>query len=132
MKKDLSAELREIYHNLEEIANRVSAVEDRETGHDKEVERLQLEVLHMHEHIELQTHAEDLENRSQRNIVRIRGVPTQAEGSDLDGHVKAVFRHILGATEDIDIKLDRVHRVGPPQPEGKPPADIRNCVHDFQ
>ncbi|KAJ1208549.1 hypothetical protein NDU88_003933 [Pleurodeles waltl] len=72
VKKDLSADLREVRRNMEELGDRVSVVKDRESRPDKKVERQHQEVLHLQkQHIKLQTHAEDLEDCSQRNNIRI-------------------------------------------------------------
>lgn len=43
-----------------------------------------------------------------------------------------LFRSILDASEELEIKLDRTHRVGPGRPSPAPPPDILTCVHDFQ
>ncbi|KAJ1199639.1 hypothetical protein NDU88_003472 [Pleurodeles waltl] len=81
---------------------------------------------------ELQAHTEALENHSRQNNVRIRGFPTQAEGSDLNKYVEALFRQILEAAEDTDIQLDCVYCMGSPRPGKSSPDDILTCVHDFQ
>ena len=52
-------------------------------GHDLEILCKEVGTLH-DQLLDLQMHAEDNENRSRRNNVRIRGVPPPAEGSDLD------------------------------------------------
>ncbi|KAJ1162371.1 hypothetical protein NDU88_002839 [Pleurodeles waltl] len=104
VKRDLSADLKEVRRNLEEIGNRISAMEDREAGCQ--------EVLHLKEQqIELQAHSEDLENCSSRKNKRIRGVPSCTEGTDLREYVGVLFRHILGSSDNVAIQLDRVHRV---------------------
>ncbi|KAJ1191180.1 hypothetical protein NDU88_000496 [Pleurodeles waltl] len=70
-------------------------MEDNETGRDEEVEWLHHEVLCLREqHVELQGHAKDLENRSQQNNVRIRGVPSQAEGADLSENMGPFSPHL--------------------------------------
>ncbi|KAJ1089990.1 hypothetical protein NDU88_003130 [Pleurodeles waltl] len=103
-------------------------MEDRKSGRDKQVEWVQQQVLLLKEHhVELPANAEDLKNCSQPNNVRIKGVPTQTEGSNLREYVEAPFRHILGAAEDTNIQLD----CDSPRPDKAPLAEIMTCVHDF-
>ncbi|KAJ1170867.1 hypothetical protein NDU88_002738 [Pleurodeles waltl] len=111
LKRDLSVDLKDVRLNLMEIGIRVSAMENSESGHEEEVEQLHQEVLRLKEqHVELQAHTEDLENRSHRN-----NVPLPAEGIDLQEYVRSLFCHILSSQEDVDIQLDYVHRVGLPR-----------------
>ncbi|KAJ1142933.1 hypothetical protein NDU88_009245, partial [Pleurodeles waltl] len=66
------------------MGERVLALEDRDAGHSEEIECLQQEILRLQEQqIDLQLNAEDLENRSRQNNIRIQDVPTTAEGSNL-------------------------------------------------
>ncbi|KAJ1104242.1 hypothetical protein NDU88_001654 [Pleurodeles waltl] len=133
LKKDLSVDMREVRCYLEDIGNRVSAVEVCEARQDEEVQWAHQEVLHLQEqHIEIQAQAEDLENQSQKNYVHIREVLTHAEESDLREYIGALFQYIVGVTKDINLKPDRVHRVDPPRPEEAPLADMLTCAHDFQ
>ncbi|KAJ1189842.1 hypothetical protein NDU88_006584 [Pleurodeles waltl] len=132
VKKDLSNSLREVHWDLEEVGDNVSALEDQESGEDEEVEHLQQDVIRRQEQqIDLQTHVEDLENRSQRNNIYIKGVRMTAEGADLNEHVRAFFLQILEAQAEIKIQLDQFHRVGRSKPEKAQPVDILVCVHDF-
>lgn len=82
--------------------------------------------------VDLQTHLEDLENRSRRHTIQIRGIPTNEEKSDLFELVTEPFNHILGNLANTDIRLDRVHRMGPPRSDASFPADILVCVQDFR
>ncbi|KAJ1112913.1 hypothetical protein NDU88_001174 [Pleurodeles waltl] len=110
VKKDLSADLKEVRSNVEELDDRVSAVEDSETGREEEVKWLHQEVLHLQDQpIELQSHAKDLENHSRRNNACIQGVSMKAKGQNLCRYMKALFQHILGAADYMELKLDRVH-----------------------
>lgn len=76
-------------------------------------------------------HTEDLENRSQRNNVRILAVPTGAEAVDLVGYVQDLFCKILGSSSDSTIKIDRCHRVGPPASRIVPLWTSLICVHNY-
>ncbi|KAJ1128629.1 hypothetical protein NDU88_007005 [Pleurodeles waltl] len=133
LKKDLSDNLKEVCHNLDGLGDRVSSLEDQETSIDEKIEQLQQDIIHLqNQHLELQAQAEDLENRSQQNDIQIKGVPSGAEGTDVTRFVVELFRSILEESTELDIKLDRAHRVDPRRSDTAPPADILVCVHDFQ
>ncbi|KAJ1170644.1 hypothetical protein NDU88_002517 [Pleurodeles waltl] len=122
VKTDLSAGLKDMWRNLEELSDKVSAMEDHKAECEEEAEWLHQEALRLEEqHIELQAHAEVKQCENQRGSLH---VPRE--------HVGALFRHILRSSGDEDIQLDRVHRVGPARPDNSPPTDILTCVHDFQ
>ncbi|KAJ1096027.1 hypothetical protein NDU88_001176 [Pleurodeles waltl] len=58
VKKDLSADLKAVRSNLEQLGALVSAMEDHEARHEQEVDWLHQEVLRLKEqHVELQAHA---------------------------------------------------------------------------
>ncbi|KAJ1131761.1 hypothetical protein NDU88_010094 [Pleurodeles waltl] len=112
--------------DLDEVGERVATLERKDDGHSEENEWLQIEILRLQEQqIDLQSHTEDLENRSWRN-----NVPTVAEGTDLEGYETALFGFILGYTASPQVKLDRCHRVGPLR-QSAGPRNILICVHDF-
>ncbi|KAJ1097437.1 hypothetical protein NDU88_002556 [Pleurodeles waltl] len=77
---------------MEEIGNRVAAMDDHETGCEEEVEWFHQEVLHLKEqHVKLHAHVEDLENRSRQNNVRIRVIPTHAQEWTLENMLELFF-----------------------------------------
>ncbi|KAJ1104112.1 hypothetical protein NDU88_001527 [Pleurodeles waltl] len=99
IKKDLSADLREVRQNLEEVGDRLSTLEDCKSGWDEVLEWVQQEVLLLKEqHVELQAHAEDLENCFRWNNVcsnmcrgirpeRVRRILVSPYPSSSQGHI---------------------------------------------
>ncbi|KAJ1084261.1 hypothetical protein NDU88_004413 [Pleurodeles waltl] len=84
VKRDLSQDLKVMHRDLEEVGERVASLEEHEKDRGKEVEQLQQGILRLQDQqIELQAHAEDLENWSQRNNIHIRGAPTGAVEGDI-------------------------------------------------
>ncbi|KAJ1148639.1 hypothetical protein NDU88_001467 [Pleurodeles waltl] len=74
LRRDISQEVRELRSDITSLGGRVSNIEDNVVSRAEEVEQLQQEVLRLHEQQEqLQLMAEDLENRSPRHNIRIRG-----------------------------------------------------------
>ncbi|KAJ1097787.1 hypothetical protein NDU88_002904 [Pleurodeles waltl] len=87
---DISQEVRDLRSDLTSLGERVSNIEDSEISRGEEVEQLQQEVLRLREQQEqLQLMAEDLENRSRRHNIRIRGAPQGAEGDNIQEFVTA-------------------------------------------
>ncbi|KAJ1170002.1 hypothetical protein NDU88_001883 [Pleurodeles waltl] len=59
----LSQDLKEVLHEVTELGDRVSSIEDRETACDEDIELLQQEDLRLRkQQIDLQAHAKELEN----------------------------------------------------------------------
>ncbi|KAJ1142993.1 hypothetical protein NDU88_009305 [Pleurodeles waltl] len=72
VKRDLLQDLKVVRWELEEVGERVATLEEHENAGGEEIEQLQQEMLWLQDQqIELQAHAEDLENRSRRSNIRI-------------------------------------------------------------
>ncbi|KAJ1173049.1 hypothetical protein NDU88_004891 [Pleurodeles waltl] len=72
VKRGLSQDLKEVRRIVAETGDRVSTLEDHESNQDEEIEQLQQEVINFSKQQNaLQDHAEDLENQSLRNNIRI-------------------------------------------------------------
>ncbi|KAJ1197577.1 hypothetical protein NDU88_001434 [Pleurodeles waltl] len=59
-------------------------------------------------------HTDDLENRSRWNNIHIRWALTGAEEDDIAQYVGSVFCQNLEDDMDKEVRMDSVHRVGPP------------------
>lgn len=133
LRSQLASDLKEVRRDVDGLGERVATLEEHDVHRDDDKHQLQQELLHLRDqNLDLQAHAEDLENRSRRNNIRIRNVPWKEEGGNLREYVLALFHHILGESDTPDIQMDRVHRVGLPRGDKAPPPDILVCVHDFQ
>lgn len=125
MENDIKAELRELRRDIYSVGERVDDLENQTTARDEEVSQLQQKVLRLRDQqLDLQAHAEDLENRSRRNNICIRAVPQGLEEQDIEAFVMDLFRYILGGSPDLAIKLDRTHQVGLRRSPKAPPPDI--------
>ncbi|KAJ1157298.1 hypothetical protein NDU88_010013 [Pleurodeles waltl] len=112
VKRDLSSDLKEVQRDLDKVGERVATLKCKEDGYSEEIEWLQQEILRLQKlQIDIQSHTEDLENCLQWNNIRIKGVPTAAEGIDLGGYVEALFGFILGDAMNLEMKLDQLHRL---------------------
>ncbi|KAJ1176552.1 hypothetical protein NDU88_001826 [Pleurodeles waltl] len=113
VKIDLLADMRDKRHDLDDVGEWITSLEDRDDASSEELERLQQEILQLQDQqLDLQAHMEDLENRSRQNNICIRSIPTETKGTDLHEYVTVLFTQVLGDPPETGIKLDRVHRVG--------------------
>lgn len=74
LKEEVAGEVREIRRDVEDLGERVEAIESQDQARGEEIHQLQQEIIILHEQqVDLQTHTEVLENRSRRNNIRVRG-----------------------------------------------------------
>ncbi|CAH2311815.1 Hypothetical predicted protein [Pelobates cultripes] len=74
----------------------------------------------------------DLEDRSRRNNIRVRGVPESVAGSDIPEYLRQLFTAIQPSLEPADLRLDRAHRVPKPATLARDiPRDIVTKLHYF-
>ncbi|CAH2274338.1 Hypothetical predicted protein [Pelobates cultripes] len=76
---------------------------------------------------------EELDNRSRRNNLRLRGLPeTQEASEDLLAKLQALFNNILQRPTDTPVLLDRAHKALRPKglPQDKP-RDVICRAHYF-
>ena len=136
LKKDMVAEMTELRVDLNEkmaalrtaidaAGTRVMEAEDKIQGllEDRESQRRDMKDLqHL---VQINTmKLEDLENRSRRENIRVRGLREGEEGTDVKAAMKELFASLL-PKEYPEICLDRAHRVGPMREgESRGPRDI--------
>lgn len=81
--------------------------------------------------VDLQLHLEDLEDRSRRNNLRLRGIPEATGAEDLPATVTAIFQEVMGPSSP-SVELDRVHRtLGPKSPDPARPRDVLCRIHHY-
>ncbi|CAH2302470.1 Hypothetical predicted protein [Pelobates cultripes] len=80
--------------------------------------------------LSLRRQVEDLENRSRRHNVRIRGLP-EPDTEPLATTLQQLFCQLLGPDAPPIIRIDRAHRaLGQARPDGRP-RDVVCCLHSF-
>lgn len=78
----------------------------------------------------LQAQVEDLDNRSRRNNLRLRGIPESV--TELMPAASKLFQSLLPDNPPSSFMCDRINRaVRPKPPPDKPPRDIILCMKDF-
>lgn len=75
----------------------------------------------------------NLEDRSRRNNLTIRGIPESVQSSELHKFAQDIFLAILPGASPLELTIDRIHRV--PKPPFLPPqipCDVLLRVHFYQ
>lgn len=74
----------------------------------------------------------EIEDRSRRNNLKIRGVPESVQQSELRTYAAQLFQSLLPDLTDLDITVDRIHHL--PKPSHLPEnisRDVILCLHFF-
>lgn len=126
--------------DFQQIRAEVGGLDDRLTRGEASVSVLEARVAQMEQAhslyqdqlAEVQLHAEDLENRSRRNNLRLWGLPEATGPENLLETVRSIFLGILDLTPPATLEFDRVHRVLGPKPADQDrPRDVICRVHRY-
>ncbi|CAH2313178.1 Hypothetical predicted protein [Pelobates cultripes] len=133
MKTDFQAAFSDLRKDILEVGTRVNALEEKtnELCHvnDSIVEKIQkMEA----DSKRLMEKLADLEDRSRRNNIRVRGVPETVTQELLSAYLMRLFQAIQPNLEPADLRLDRAHRVPKPQNLAhEVPRDIVTRLHYY-
>lgn len=77
---------------------------------------------------------DDLENRTRRNNLKIRGIPSAIQHNDLKNYLKHLFAQLLDMDNPEIIKIDRAHRLGIRNrgPSRFTTRDVICCLQSFE
>lgn len=115
LRQDVTSDIKQIRGEIQELGDRVETLEQNGDRREEELTEQTRELLELRDrNDELYLRLEDLENRSRRSNIRIKGVPLQANGGKLEEWVTCFFRHVAPGLDDKEIILDRTHRAGKP------------------
>lgn len=134
IKTTLTAVITELSMEIRAVTARVQEVELHTAQQGAALRHVNYKVnantLHLRE---LNRQVEELENRSRRHNVRVRGLPESVETDQLTPMITGIFNNLLGRPPLTTIKMERIHRAL--RPRGKPsdpPRDIICHIDDFQ
>ncbi|CAH2277666.1 Hypothetical predicted protein [Pelobates cultripes] len=79
----------------------------------------------------LRRQVEDLDNRSRRSNIRVRGMPKSEDGENAEELLTGLFLFIIGADASAKMRFDRAHRALRPRLREGDPQDIICCLHSY-
>ncbi|OCT78735.1 hypothetical protein XELAEV_18029824mg, partial [Xenopus laevis] len=133
MTDEIRSELHGIKQELESVGARTDSLERNQTKLVSNHKLHRAIILKQSKEIEeLHRHVEDLQNRSRRNNIRVRGVPETVQKDAILPTLLQIFNGILEREAHTVIPIDRAHRVYKPRnapPDA--PRDILCCINDF-
>lgn len=101
------------------IEQRLAAVEAAQTAQASSILSQQLQM-------------EEVEDRSRRNNLRLRGLPEATGMEDLAESTLAIFRDLLGEQYPPNLSFDRIHRaLGPRSTDPERPRDVICRLHRY-
>ena len=133
LQADLNGKLTTLHNDIDSPGLRIlepeTSLQSRERQHKELRNNLQL----LQEQVDIKIlKTEDLENRSRRINIRIKGLRENAEDPDLH-HCIQNFLESLQLEEHPEVRMDRVHRVGrQPMRDSPGQRDILEKINDFQ
>lgn len=118
-------DFQEVKADVSSLAERVTSGEASFTALEQRVAGLErARDQHRDTAVALQLHLEDVEDRSRRNNLRLRGLPETVDAETLEGKLQELFREVLGEPLE-EIEIDRAHRaMGPRMAEQDRPRDV--------
>ncbi|XP_077133276.1 uncharacterized protein LOC143787924 [Ranitomeya variabilis] len=112
---------------LSKHEERLNRLEHRSSISFDELDRLNLEMKH------LRSKMVDLEDRGRQNNLKIRGISEDVTQEQMSTHLKNIFKSALPDLSDLDLTIDRAHRLPkPPKVSTELPRDTILKLHFFK
>ncbi|CAH2249719.1 Hypothetical predicted protein [Pelobates cultripes] len=129
----LEKQIASLKDDIEALASRTSRAETQITEtqttaktHTRDIEALQEKILYLEDGLE------DLNNRSRRQNIRIRGLPESVLPETLLPTIRAIFHSLLPDTSEQELYIERAHRaLHPPTFNMNAPRDIITKLQYF-
>lgn len=116
--------------DLRAIVSRVGDIEAKTIQHTRDLRRTQ-DVISEHTNalISLKHQLEDLDNKSRRKNIRLRGLPESVDPTHMETIVRAIFNAALNRPPESPMDIERVHRaLRPKMRDTDPPRDVVCCM----
>lgn len=125
--------MHQVHTEIQFITDRLTREEVRVTSLGERVEIMEKKRgVYVEMVAEMQLQIEELEDRSRRCNLRLRGVPEGAEQENLQEKVMSIFHKVLEGRIPANMELDRVHRaLGPKSLDPQRPWDIICRLHCY-
>ncbi|KAJ1197662.1 hypothetical protein NDU88_001518 [Pleurodeles waltl] len=108
LKRDIAADIKDLKKEMIDLGQRMDSVEQTQDVREEELDCHRRELLTLQDkNQDLQYQLEDLENRSRRSNIRLKGIPAKAVTGSLEDFVVRLFRHVAPSLKEQDIVLDK-------------------------
>uniref|UniRef100_A0A8C5PBN0 Uncharacterized protein n=1 Tax=Leptobrachium leishanense TaxID=445787 RepID=A0A8C5PBN0_9ANUR len=125
MSADIRKDIQEIGDRTSHLENKMSEMADNTMA--AAVESLETKLL------QCTNKLADLEDRSRRHNLKIRGIPETIHPRDLMAYVTDLFTHLLPRVALDTLLMDRIHRIPkPPSAPQKAPRDVILKMHYYK
>lgn len=126
-------ELHAVKQEVHSLSDRLTAGETSMLVIDRRVTALEAQHRSQAEmSLGLQLHMEEMEDRSRRNNLRLRGLPEATGPADLADTVADIFRRVAGDQIQGRLEFDRIHRaLGPRSEDPARPQDVICRLHHY-
>ena len=133
VEKALKEDVAQLKADTNHLGNRVEALEQKLEDVLPVIAQLQEKCSAQDHQIEaLLCHLDDIENRSRRANIRIRGLPEATGARDIAPTLQDIFKDILGLPATAVVEIDRAHRaLKPPSQDENNPRDIICKLHKY-
>lgn len=130
----MKEELSEIKTDMRHIASRIEAIEESTTLLTNHSEHMEKVVQSQSREIyKLKMQLDDLENRSRRNNIRIKGLPESVQDKDIHSVLTQLFNELLQQDGATDLHIERAHRVYRPKNiQAEQPRDVLCYLQSFK
>ncbi|KAG8580053.1 hypothetical protein GDO81_007107 [Engystomops pustulosus] len=115
------------------LTSRVDDLEQAQSSTAMSLESIQDMIQQHHAQLHaLQQHMDDIENRSRRNNLRIKGLPESVQPATLFSTITEILNGILGRPPNTPIEIDRAHRaLRPLDLNAQIPRDVVCRIHFY-
>ncbi|CAH2282126.1 Hypothetical predicted protein [Pelobates cultripes] len=131
--EELDKRICPILEGMADLSARAQAAEAKMADTEEIVQAHGSEILHLRDQLRsLEDTNEDLNNRTRRNNIRVRGVPESVSPDLLTDTLTEAFQHLLPEATTADLLMDRAHRaLRAPSTNAAVPRDIVVRLHFY-
>ncbi|XP_053572040.1 solute carrier organic anion transporter family member 4A1 [Bombina bombina] len=126
MHTSMNESLNYIKKDISDLGARVESLEENNDNIIEDVETAVQQTAQQQQVVnELLDKLEDMENRSRRCNIRLKGIPESITPTDLPSYLHQLFCAITGVNTSTVIEIERAHRALKPKPKADfPPRDV--------
>lgn len=115
LRKTLQSDMQQFRQNVTSLGDRMSHVETQRGACASTVnELIDAQADHNDEHNWIKDKEADLEDRSRRNNIKIRGISEEIQTQDLTPYARSLIKAMLPELKNMELVIDRMYRLPKP------------------